>query len=77
PETFLNNNMILQKLKIAYNLKADDVLAILASCDITLSSHELSSFFRKPGHKHFRECKDQIMRNFLMGLQLKHRPKES
>ncbi len=74
PEKRLNNNIILVKLKIALNLKAEDVLEILGLADFRLSKHELSALFRKPGHKHFRQCKDQILRNFLKGVQLKYRP---
>ena len=73
PEARLNNNIIFMKLKIALNLKAEDVLEILALAEFRLSKHELSAFFRKPGHKHYRECKDQILRNFLHGLQIKYR----
>jgi len=77
PETKLTHNIIFMKLKIALNLQAEAVLEILALADFRLSKHELSAFFRKPGHKHYRECKDQILRNFLKGLQLKYRPTES
>ena len=66
--------MIFMKLKIALNLKAEDVLEVLALADLRISKHELSAFFRKPDNKHYRECKDQILRNFLKGLQLKYRP---
>jgi uncharacterized protein YehS (DUF1456 family) len=41
--------------------------------DLRMSKHELSAFFRKPDHKHYRDCKNQILRNFLQGLQLKYR----
>ena len=74
PETRLTNNMIFMKLKIALNLKAEDVLGILALAGLRISKHELSAFFRKPDNKHYRECKDQILRNFLKGLQRKYRP---
>ena len=73
PETKLTNNIIFMKLKIALNLQAEDVLAILQLADFKLSKHELSALFRKPGHKHYRECQDQLMRNFLNGLQVKFR----
>ena len=73
-ENKLNNNLIFTKLKIAFNLKAEDVLDILLLADLKISKHELSAFFRKTTHKHYRACKDQILRNFLMGLQLKYRP---
>ena len=74
-EDNLNNNMIFQKLRIALNLKADDILDILQLADIYLSKHELSAFFRRPGHQHYRDCKDQILRNFLKGVQLKYHVK--
>ncbi len=72
-EERLNNNMIFMKLKIALNLKADEILQILESADQTVSKHELSAFFRRPDHKHYRECKDQILRNFLNGLRINYR----
>lgn len=77
PEKRLTNNMIFMKLKIALSLKAEDVMAILALADFNISKHELSAFFRKPDHKHYRDCKDQILRNFLKGLQIKHRATDS
>jgi len=73
PEQQLNNNIIFRKLKIALDLKAEDVLEILKLSDISISKHELSAFFRKPDHKHYRDCQDQILRNFINGVQLKYR----
>ncbi len=73
PEQRLNNNIVFMKLKIALNLKAEDVLQIMDLAKFSISKGELSSFFRRPGHKHYRECKDQILRNFLKGMQLKYR----
>jgi uncharacterized protein YehS (DUF1456 family) len=73
PEKHLTNNIIFMKLKIALNLQADDILAMLRPVGMVISKHELSAFFRKVGHKHYRECKDQILRNFLKGVQLKYR----
>ncbi len=73
PEKRLTNNIIFMKLKIALSLQAEDVLELLDAAGFQMSKHELSAFFRKPGHKHFRECKDQVLRNFLKGMQLKYR----
>ena len=73
PETRLNNNIIFTKLKIALNLKAEEIIEILALAGFHIGKHELSAFFRRPDHKHYRECKDQILRNFLKGVQLKFR----
>jgi uncharacterized protein YehS (DUF1456 family) len=73
PEQRLTNNIIFRKLKIALNLKAEDILEIMDLTDLRMSKHELSAFFRKPDHKHYRDCKDQILRKFLKGVQLKYR----
>jgi len=72
-EKELTNNAIFMKLKIALNLQAEDILEIMDLSDFRMSKHELSAFFRKSGHKHYRECKDQILRIFLKGLQMKYR----
>lgn len=74
PEKSLNNNIIFRKLKIALDFKDDDILKIMELADLKISRHELSAFFRNPEHKNYRECKDQILRNFLKGIQLKFRP---
>ena len=73
PEQSMNNNMVFRKLKIAFNLQAEEILSILSLADLNISKHELSAFFRRPDHKHYRDCKDQILRNFLTGLQIKYR----
>jgi len=73
PETSLTNNIIFRKLKIALNLQADEVLMLIKRADFSMSKHELSAFFRKPDHKHYRKCKDQVLRYFLKGVQLKYR----
>jgi len=73
-EKRLTNNIVFRKLKIALDLKGEDIVEIIGLADLHLSQHELSAFFRKPGHKHYRPCKDQVLRRFLKGLQRKHRP---
>ncbi|MCF7364532.1 DUF1456 family protein [Vibrio sp. A1-b2] len=74
PEAKLSHNIVFHKLRIALNLKAEDIIEILQLVDFRLSKHELSAFFRKPENKHYRECKDQVLRNFLLGLQHQLRP---
>ena len=76
PEDKLSNNIVFQKLRIALNMKAEDILDVLQLVDFRLSKHELSAFFRKPENKHYRECKDQVLRNFLLGLQRQLRPSD-
>jgi len=74
PESKLNNNIIFMKLRIALNMKAEDVIATLALVDFDLSKHELSAFSRKVENKHYRVCNDQILRLFLTGVQQQYRP---
>lgn len=71
PEDRLTNNIILRKLKIALDLKSDDIIALFALVDRELSPHELSSFFRRPDHKSYRLFMDQYLRGFLNALQTK------
>ena len=73
PEDPLSNNMILRKLKIALDLKTDDILDLFASIDKKISKHELSAFFRNPNNKSYQECMDQYLRNFLNALQAKYK----
>ncbi len=73
-EKCINNNIVLRKLKIAFDLTSDEMLKIIESAGLRMSQHELSALFRRPDHKHYRPCKDQVLRNFLKGLRLQHRP---
>jgi uncharacterized protein YehS (DUF1456 family) len=75
PEKHLNNNIIFRKLRIALNLKDDDILEILALADMRISKHELSAFFRSPNQRQYIACNDQILRNFLHGMQIKYAQK--
>jgi len=71
PESRLSNNIILRKLMIAFSLKTDNILEILELAKFSLSKNELSAFFRKPDHRNYRDCQDQVLRNFMQGLQVK------
>ena len=75
PEKTLNNNLILRKLKIALNLRDNEMVEIFDLVDMRISKHEINAFFRKPTQSQFRFCKDQFLRNFLYGMQKKYRPK--
>lgn len=70
-EQVLTNNIIFNKLKIALALKADDVIAILELAELSLGKYELSAFFRKVNHKHYKECSDIVLSAFLKGLKIK------
>lgn len=73
PELSLNNNSILKKLRIALDLKEDDMLSIMGLAGVKISKSELSALFRNVEHKHFKECGDQFLRNFLQGLTIRNR----
>lgn len=72
PEKRLNNNIILRKLKIALNLRDDDMIEMIGLGGKEISKHELSAFFRNPAQSQYRPCKDQVLRCFLQGLAKKN-----
>lgn len=72
-EKNLTNNIVLRKLKIALNLKDQDIIEIFQAVDLRVGKHELSALFRKPTQNQYRVCKDQFLRNFLQGIQKKYR----
>lgn len=74
-EKKLNNNLIFRKIRIALSLKDEDILGILQEADFKFSKSELNALFRKKDHAQFRVCKDQVLRYFMMGLQLRYRKK--
>ncbi|MDO9511427.1 MAG: DUF1456 family protein [Bacteroidales bacterium] len=76
PEEELTNNIVFKKLKIAFDMKADDIIEVFSSVDVTISAHELSAFMRNPKQSQYRLCNDQYLRNFINGLQLKYRKSE-
>ena len=67
------NNQVFKKLRVALQLKEDDILSLLALAGFIVRNPELTSLFRKPDHKHFKACGDQFLRNFLQGLALQRR----
>jgi len=77
PDAQLTNNAILKKIRIALELKEDDMLDILKLGEVEISSSELSAFFRKKGHKNYKECGDQFLRNFLKGLASRYRDRSA
>jgi uncharacterized protein YehS (DUF1456 family) len=73
PEKHLSNNTILKKLRVAFELKDDDMHQVLALAGFDVSKPELSALFRLKGHKNYRACGDQLLRNFLKGLAIRLR----
>ena len=69
-EERLTNNIILKKLRTAFDLKAEDILSILSLIECRFTKHELSAFFRKSESNHFKVCKDHVLENFFESLQI-------
>jgi len=70
PDAALHNNLILRKLRIALELNEEGMLAVLAKAGVQLSKSELSAMFRAKGHRNYKPCGDQFLRNFIRGLTL-------
>ncbi|MEO7095410.1 MAG: DUF1456 family protein [Polyangiales bacterium] len=71
----IDNNTVLKKLRVAFELKEDDLLAVMREAGFPVSKPELSALFRNPTHTNFRACGDQLLRNFLKGLTARVRAK--
>ena len=67
-EVPVTNNVVLKKLRVAFELKDTDIVDIIAKSGLKVSKTELGAFFRKPGHRNYRECGDQFLRYLLKGL---------
>jgi uncharacterized protein YehS (DUF1456 family) len=59
-EVPVTNNTVLKKIRVAF--------ALLQKNGLTVSKNELGAFSRRPDHRNYRDCGDQVLRNFLKGL---------
>ncbi len=64
----MSNNDIMKKLRVALQLRDDDIIHILKLVDFSITKTELSAFFRSEDHPNYKPCGDQVLRNFLNGL---------
>jgi len=71
--TPLTNNDILKKIRIALELKEADMLAVFKLAQFPTSKSELTALFRTKGHENYKECGDQLLRNFLKGITIRYR----
>lgn len=67
--TPVTNNIILKKVRVAFELKDDDLRKMIEKAGLTVSKTELSAFFRSPDHRNYRDCGDQFLRNILKELK--------
>ena len=64
----MNNNDVFKKLRVALQLRDEQIIEILKLVDFNIGKPELNAFFRSQDHPNFMECGDQVLRNFLNGL---------
>ena len=64
----MTNNDILKKLRVALHLRNDEIVEILKLADFKVTTSELGALFRNEDHPKYKECGDQLLRNFLNGL---------
>jgi len=69
----ITNNVVLKKLRVAFELKEEDMFNIFSLAGFKIGKHELSAFLRRKDHSNYRECGDQVLRYFLKGLATKYR----
>ncbi|MHC9084284.1 YehS family protein [Luteimonas sp. RIT-PG2_3] len=72
-ELRISNNVVLKKLRVAFELTDADMHQIFGEAGFPVTKPELSALFRLAGHRNFRPCGDQLLRNFLKGLTLRVR----
>lgn len=60
----------MKKLRVALQLRDDQIVEILKLANFRTTKTELSAIFRSEDHPNFQPCKDQLLRNFLNGLVL-------
>ena len=64
----MNNNDVFKKLRVALQLRDDQIIEILNLVNFRVSKGELGNIFSSEDHPNFMECGDQLLRNFLNGL---------
>ena len=64
----MNNNDVFKKLRVALQLRDEQIVDILKLVDFNIGKPELNALFRAEDHPNFMECGDQVLRNFLNGL---------
>ncbi len=71
----VTNNVILKKLRVAFELREEDMLSLIGVTGLQIGKSELSAFLRSKDHRNYRECGDQVLRNLFKGLTEKVKSK--
>ncbi len=70
---YFSNNIILKKLKIALDLKDEDIVKIFESDGLEITKSQLTAYFRRDGHINYRKCSDSLLKRFIKGLDTKEK----
>ena len=65
----VTNNIVLKKIRVAFNLKDEDLKSMIEKSGLMVTKTEMSAFFRSPDHRNYRDCGDQFLRNILKALK--------
>jgi uncharacterized protein YehS (DUF1456 family) len=66
----LTNNIILKKIRVAFELRDHDIIQLIEKSGLKISKTELSAFFRNKEHRNYRDCGNQFLRNLLKGMSI-------
>lgn len=64
----MDNNQILKKLRIALQLRDDEIVKVFALADWDMTKNQVNALFQNPDNKNFELCSEQTLRKFLDGL---------
>jgi len=64
----VENNTVLKLMKIALTLRSEELLEYMQAGGASLSVSEVNALLRKPGSRNYRQCGDQVLRQFLNGV---------
>ncbi len=68
PSADIDNNIILKKLRIALDLKEEDLLGIMNQAGMPIAKGDLAPLFHAKGHKRYKECSDRFLQTFMQGI---------
>ena len=66
---YFSNNIVLKKLKIALDLKDEDIIQIFANDGLEITKSQLTAYFRRDGHINYRKCSDALLKRFINGCK--------
>ena len=72
----IENNTVLKLIKIALTMRSEDLQAHMEAGGASLSVSEVNALLRKPDSRNYRQCGDQVLRQFLNGVGQSQRDSE-